>query len=149
VSRDGVYAIFYPLYNPTCPCALSVEGEVVVGRMMRRKGVQICRHLVRSDAPTILMCRECKLGVVANREYAVQVRCVHGDWTRTRGGTASTRAAQRLGAPLMSCDICGITCPLATDWTWNPGGRASTFLDTLFFCGPTCRARAQKMPLLR
>jgi len=145
VRDDGALAIFYPLHNLICPPATEVEGEIVVARMMRGKDIRVRWEHFRRVTPTLIFCRECKLGVAGAKQHALFVECIHGTWTNT--APPKTATAQRLGADIASCSLCGRTHRTNPNiWTYT--GENPSFLQTLIYCGSRCRERAMRMPLL-
>ncbi len=149
VVRDdhggGVFALFYPLHNLACPPITATKGEMVVKRMMRNKSILFrWERRLPAPPPTLVFCRECKLGFVAARGHVVIVECVHGTWSRSPD--PKIVAAQRLGTNVASCDLCGRTYRHKD--TWEYVGENPSFFETLSYCGSRCRERARRMSQL-
>lgn len=139
-------AMFYPLYNLACRSAKSVRGEMIIARMMRGKGIQVSFGPMHAKKPTLVHCRDCKLGFVASKRQAIMsVECIHGPWSRN--ADERVRVAALLGANVACCDICGERYSWQTE-TWEFLGENPAFYRTLRYCGQVCRDRARAMLML-
>lgn len=145
VTRDPdtseVVASFYPLHNHTCPPPSTTVGGCVVARMMR--GKEICVRWAISwhnNTPATFLCRTCRLGAIVSRCREPSIHCIHGLWTSPT--TTQAIAAQRLGAKVETCGLCGSTYRPRFDWEWkNPGIITAT--EPLIVCGKRCRERSR------
>jgi hypothetical protein len=144
VHGDVEAGFFYPLKNYNCPPANTGFGGAVIARMLRGQKIKVTWRLhYTSTVPQIVLCRPCKLGCFARCEARdLQIQCVHGAWSNKP--TTTVKAAQRIGAEVQSCNVCGRSFSGKPAEWWSYGQDPTPkqrFFDNLVLCGKRCRER--------